>query len=80
MDSSVGGSITHDLHRRRREALNPFFSARRIHQNLDAELRDRTKAIEHALDKAADNGEVVNLSDVYFAFANEYVPALTYPF
>ncbi|KAM7185683.1 Trichodiene oxygenase [Naviculisporaceae sp. PSN 640] len=73
VDSSVGGSITHDLHRRRREALNPFFSARRIHQNLDAELRDRTKAIENALTKAANNGEVVNLSDVYFAFANDIV-------
>ncbi|KAK3318817.1 cytochrome P450 [Apodospora peruviana] len=72
VDSSVGGSITHELHRRRREALNPFFSPQRIGR-LDPELKSRTRQLEIIFAKVKDDGEVLNLSDVYFAFANDIV-------
>ena len=67
----MGGFIAHDLHRRRREALNPFFSARRITQSLESELRNQTSQVEKVFASCKDNGQVLNLSDLYFAFANE---------
>lgn len=70
VDSSVGGAIAHELHRRRREALNPFFSPQRIHR-LDPELRVKTAQMESVFYKAKETGEILNLSDVYFGFANE---------
>lgn len=70
VDSSVGGSITHDLHRKRREALNPFFSHQRI-ERLDPELREKADQLETIFAHAENSGEVLNLSDVYFGFANE---------
>ncbi|KAK1754209.1 Trichodiene oxygenase [Echria macrotheca] len=73
VDSSVGGAIAHDLHRRRREALNPCFSPQRIHRNLDSKLKDKASQLEHVFSQAKERGEVLNLSDVYFAFANDIV-------
>lgn len=70
VDSSVGGSITHELHRKRREALNPFFSHQCI-ERLDPELREKAEQLETIFAHAESNGEVLNLSDIYFGFANE---------
>jgi len=70
VDTSVGGSIAHDLHRRRREALNPFFSSQSI-VRLDSQLLQKTTQTENIFDNAAKIGQVITLSDVYFAFANE---------
>ncbi|KUI62040.1 Trichodiene oxygenase [Cytospora mali] len=72
INSSVGGSITHDLHRRRREALNPFFSHQRIGR-LNPELADKVSQIETIFSKAKHNSEVLNLSDIYYAFCNDIV-------
>lgn len=71
VDSSVGGSIAHELHRKRREALNAFFSPQRISRDLDPKLTDRVVEMERVFDTARERGEVLNLSDVYFGFANE---------
>ncbi|KAM7212512.1 Trichodiene oxygenase [Rhypophila decipiens] len=73
VDSSVGGSITHNLHRRRREALNPFFSSRLIHRGLESELKALSEQMESVFAKAKDTKTVVNLSDLYYAFANDIV-------
>lgn len=70
VDSSVGASIAHDLHRRRREALSPFFSYQRI-KRLDQELTNKATQMESIFASARESGEVLNLSDVYFALANE---------
>ncbi|KAI1880828.1 hypothetical protein JX265_001068 [Neoarthrinium moseri] len=53
LDSSIGGAVGHDLHRRRRRALSSFYSPRQV-------LR------------VAPDGEVLNLSDLYFGFANDF--------
>ncbi|KAK2606832.1 hypothetical protein N8I77_005557 [Diaporthe amygdali] len=71
VNSSVGGSIAHDSHRKRREALNPFFSHRRI-SRLNPELTEKVSQMEEIFDRAKAGYEVVNLSDTYYAFCNEY--------
>jgi cytochrome P450 len=72
VDSSVGGSLGHDLHRRRREALNPYFSIQRIGQ-LDQMLLAKSAQVEGVFANARERGEILNLSDVYFAFCNDVV-------
>ncbi|KAI1864039.1 uncharacterized protein JN550_009059 [Neoarthrinium moseri] len=72
VDSSVGGSIAHELHRKRREALNPFFSPQQI-SRLDPQLNAKAAQLEALLANAKKDGEVLNLSDIYFAFSNDVV-------
>lgn len=70
VNSSVGGSIAHDLHRKRREALNPFFSRRSI-SRLNPELAAKVNQVEDIFSRAEASCEVLNLSDAYYAFSNE---------
>ncbi|KAI0854976.1 cytochrome P450 [Xylaria cubensis] len=72
ISSSIGGSITHELHRNRREALNPFFSPQRIHR-LDPDLASKAAQVENIFADARESGQVLNLSDIYFAFCNDVV-------
>ncbi|KAF3768154.1 cytochrome P450 [Cryphonectria parasitica EP155] len=72
INSSVGGSIAHDLHRKRREALNSFFSHQRIGR-LNPELADKISQIETVFSRAKESSEVLNLSDIYYAFCNDIV-------
>lgn len=67
---SVGGSINHELHRKRREALNPFFSKRSV-MALGPMISQKVDLLQASLDQHAKNGTPFNLSDTYFAFANE---------
>lgn len=70
VNSSIGGSVSQELHRKRREALNPFFSPQRIHR-LDSHLTSKAAQVENLFAEATESGEAVNLSDVYFAFCSE---------
>lgn len=70
VNSSVGGSIAHDLHRKRREALNPFFSHRSI-SRLNPELAEKVSQVEEIFRRAKAGREVLNISDTYYAFCNE---------
>ncbi|KAI8947359.1 cytochrome P450 [Xylaria longipes] len=72
INSSIGGSIAHELHRNRREALNPFFSRQRIHR-LDPDLTSKAAQVEDLFASARESGQVLNLSDIYFAFCNDVV-------
>jgi cytochrome P450 len=72
MDTSIVAALTHDLHLNRREALNPFFSPKQV-QRLDNELIQKSMQVKTLFSQAKDRGEVLNLSDVYFGFCNEYV-------
>lgn len=67
---SVGGAVAHELHKRRREALNPFFSKMSV-ARLAPELGERIVQLEGIWERAKGTEEVVNLSDCYFALANE---------
>ncbi|KAI1076111.1 cytochrome P450 family protein [Whalleya microplaca] len=72
INTSVGGAIDHDLHRRRREALNPFFSSHRI-ATLASYLNNKAQQLEERFCQSANTGKVVNLSDIYYGFANDVV-------
>ncbi|KAI1767418.1 cytochrome P450 family protein [Hypoxylon sp. FL1150] len=72
INTSIGGAVAHDLHRRRREALNPFFSHRSITRRAP-KLDDKVQQLEDSFLRAKESGEVVNLSDVYFGFASDIV-------
>lgn len=67
---SIGGTIQHDLHRKRREALNPFFSKKSV-QGLGPMISTKTDLLCKRFDDHLNSQTPINLSDVYFAFANE---------
>ncbi len=67
---SVGGSVNHDIHRKRREALNPFFNKRSV-AALGGMMSEKVKLLYGSFQRHAKDGTPINLSDVYFAFANE---------
>ena len=67
---SVGGSIKHDLHRKRREALNPFFSKKSV-KDLEPMITRKVAQLCQSLHDKIGQQAPTNLSDLYFAFANE---------
>jgi cytochrome P450 len=69
-NTSVGGALEHDLHRKRREALNPFFSHSKV-ARLAPQLAQKVEQVETWFSKVSQTGEIINLSDVYFALASE---------
>ncbi|KAL8791162.1 MAG: hypothetical protein Q9195_006001 [Heterodermia aff. obscurata] len=69
---SVGGSMTHELHRKRREALNPFFSKRSV-VALGPMISTKVDLLCASLERHAENGTPINLSDIYYAFAHDVV-------
>ena len=73
---SMGGSIKHDLHRKRREALNPFFSKKSV-VGLESMIGQKVKQLCRLIEEHSRQQTPVNLSDVYFAFANEFVESLS---
>ncbi|KAI0972791.1 cytochrome P450 family protein [Xylaria arbuscula] len=68
INSSIGGAVAHDLHRRRREALNPFFSHRNIIKDA-RKIEDKARRLETIFETASR----LNVSDVYFSFSNDIV-------
>ncbi|KAI0516853.1 cytochrome P450 family protein [Xylaria bambusicola] len=68
INSSIGGAVAHDLHRRRRDALNPFFSHSSIVKRART-IEEKARKLETIFEMTSE----VNLSDVYFGFANDIV-------
>ena len=66
---SASGTIPHELHRKRREALNPFFSKKNV---MALEPLIRKKVLQLCGHLEASQGPV-NLYDLYYAFARECV-------
>jgi hypothetical protein len=71
LDESVGAARNWEIHRKRREALNPFFSHKKV---LETEglIREKVDKFCQGLDQAISMDDVINLSDMYFALALEY--------
>lgn len=67
---STGGAVHYDLHHKRRESLDPFFSQRSVHA-LEHMLKEKTKQLCGHFDQAVSQKKPVNISDLYFAFALE---------
>ena len=68
-DTSIGGPVQHDLHHLQGEALAPFFSQKHV-WSLEPLLSAKVKQLEGIWTHHTNSGEL-NLSDVYFALANE---------
>lgn len=66
----VGTTPSLDVHRRRREALSPFFSKRNV-VLLEPTIAEKVEQLCQLLLKHASEQTPVNLSDVFFAFSNE---------
>ena len=67
---SMGAARTHDLHRKRREALNPFFSKKSV-VNLQSMVQTKVRQLAKVFEEHRKSGTVANLSNIYYAFANE---------
>ena len=66
----VGGSIYHELHRKRREALKSFFSKRSV-VALGLMISSKVDTLRASLERHANHDTPVNLSNLYYAFAHE---------
>ena len=67
---SVGGSLQHELHRKRREALNPFFSKRSVVE-LGPMISQKVDLLCKQFEDHLSSQIPINLSEVYYAFSNE---------
>ncbi|KAK9423441.1 putative cytochrome p450 protein [Seiridium unicorne] len=68
----VGTTPSLDVHRKRREALSPFFSKRNV-LFLEPTITEKVQQLCQLLLKHASEQTPVNLSDVFFAFSNDVV-------
>lgn len=67
---STSGTISHELHRRRREALSPCFSQKSV-VVLEPLILEKVGQLREHLDAAMVSGKPINLYDLYYAFARE---------
>ncbi|TVY28882.1 Cytochrome P450 monooxygenase [Lachnellula hyalina] len=72
INTSTGGAIEHDLHRKRRDSLNPFFSTKSV-MKLAPQIQAKTAQLEDIFATSLAQDKIVNLSDFYFAFASDVV-------
>jgi cytochrome P450 len=66
----VGTTVSHDVHRKRREALAPFFSKRNV-VFLEPLITEKVQQLWQLIAKHAAEKTPFNLSDLFFAFSNE---------
>lgn len=66
----VGTTASHDVHKKRREALTPFFSKRNV-LHLEPLITKKVQQLSQLIAKHAADKTPVNLSDAFFAFSNE---------
>lgn len=74
---STSGTIPHDLHRLRREALQPFFSRESV-MKLEPTIKQKISLLCAHFGSAQASGRPLNLSDLYYALARDIV--FTYSF
>jgi len=67
---ATGATISHDFHRRRREALNPFFSKKSV-MAFESLIQQKVAKFQDLLNHHAQHQTPINLSDAYYGFAHE---------
>lgn len=72
------GTPQHSVHRMRRSAINPFFSKRRIAQYSPRIQERMDKLIERVKAEYVGNDRILNLSDMWAAFAGDVVVDYTF--
>lgn len=68
------GTISHDLHRKRRAAFSPYFSKASI-RRLEPRIIEALDILLRRLDASAKSGEVVPLGYVYRALSSDIITA-----
>jgi hypothetical protein len=71
---SIANTISHDLHRRRRKVLNPFFSKRKIIEQETLIVTNVSKLV-HRLEAAIPTQKVIRLDVAYMALAMDIIGA-----
>jgi hypothetical protein len=67
----VGTTASYDVHKKRREAPSPFFSKRNV-VHLEPLITEKVEQLCQVVAKHAAEKTPVNLSDIFYAFLNEY--------
>jgi cytochrome P450 len=70
VEPSVGGASDYNVHKRRREALNPYFSQKTV-MSLEPLLRMKVQLLCDRFNESLAAAVPINLSDAYFALSNE---------
>jgi hypothetical protein len=68
---AIGATVSHDLHRKRRDAISPFFSKRNV-LYLEPVITQKVEQLCQLINKHAVEKTPINLSDILYAFCNEY--------
>lgn len=71
----VGTTASYDVHKKRREALSPFFSKRNV-VYLEPLITEKVEQLCQVVAKHAAEKTPVSLSDIFYAFSNEYVATI----
>ncbi|KAF1837008.1 putative P450 monooxygenase [Decorospora gaudefroyi] len=72
-------TVEHELHRRRRAPLAPFFSAAAI-RRFDAGIRGKVEGLSRRLDEYRRGGRVVNLGDAMTAMTTDIITQYSFGF
>ena len=72
-----GMTIEHEVHRKRRGALNPFFSKASIQANVPI-IQEKLAVMVDRLDKIAGSREVLDLEAVYLALTTDVLTQCSY--
>ena len=65
-------TVSHDVHRIRRGALNPFFSKRSVHL-LETNIRDRVEKLARRFCQLCASGEIVRLDVAFMALTMDII-------
>ena len=77
VDQSVGAAEDNQLHKMRRDALNPYFSQKAV-LSMEHLIADKSNKVKGIFDRAVESGESLNISDMYFAFSNDLVRSFSF--
>lgn len=66
----IGGTISHDLHKIRRDALSQFFSKRNVLYR-EPVISRKVEQLGRLIARHAAQKTAINLSDAFFAFSSE---------
>jgi len=72
---SLGATNDHDTHRKRRAALIPFLNKKSV-ISLESMVNDKVERLCHLIQTHVDSQTPIDLTDAYYAFANEFVDFL----
>ena len=75
LDHSMGAAKNWEIHRMRREAVNPFFSHTKV-VSMEHLLRNKVQEFCLTIDGFIGSDKTLNLSDLYFALSLEWVTTL----